>query len=144
MTPAWLTILVALLGLSGVLVTQLVANRREDLRWRREREREQQIWSREDAVRSYERRTAAYLEFIDVYQQQWTAASAADGATHDHLVPVATRLTEVELFGTREAAELAETALHTFHTALFRNGAMPDDVLDAFTKQVRKDLSVPD
>jgi hypothetical protein len=58
-TPAWLTLVVGLLGFTGVLIIQLLSNRRDDLRWRREREREQQVWAREDAARSYEYRREA-------------------------------------------------------------------------------------
>jgi hypothetical protein len=39
------------LGLGGILLTQHLANRREDARWRRERECEQALWAREDAAR---------------------------------------------------------------------------------------------
>lgn len=55
--PLWIPIAVALLGLAGVIVTQLLNNRREELRWRRERE-----------ARSHDARAAAYAEVIGVIE----------------------------------------------------------------------------
>lgn len=55
--PLWIPIAVALLGLAGVTVTQLLNNRREELRWRRERE-----------ARSHDARATAYAEVIGVIE----------------------------------------------------------------------------
>jgi|SRR4051812_8788789 hypothetical protein len=66
--PLWVPVVVALLGLAGVLGAQLVAGWREDRRWRRETEREELRWTREREKdrenRSYEGRAKAYAEVI--------------------------------------------------------------------------------
>jgi hypothetical protein len=66
--PLWVPVVVALLGLAGVLGAQLVAGWREDKRWRRETEREEVRWGREREKdrenRSYEGRAKAYAELI--------------------------------------------------------------------------------
>ena len=66
--PLWVPVVVALLGLGGVLGAQLIAGWREDRRWRRETEREELRWRREREKdrenRSYEGRAKAYAEVI--------------------------------------------------------------------------------
>jgi hypothetical protein len=66
--PLWVPVVVALLGLAGVLGAQVIAGWREDRRWRRETEREELRWNRERAKdrdnRSYEGRAKAYAEVI--------------------------------------------------------------------------------
>lgn len=66
--PLWVPVVVALLGLAGVLGAQLIAGWREDRRWRRETEREELRWNREREKdrenRSYEGRAKAYAEVI--------------------------------------------------------------------------------
>ncbi len=86
------TLVVAFLGLSGVMLTQYFAHRREDVRWSRERDREavrwsrerdreEAAWAREDAARSEERtqqRLAdSYLEVLRIVERegQWAEAS---------------------------------------------------------------------
>lgn len=55
--PLWIPIAVALLGLAGVIATQLLNNRREELRWRRDRE-----------ARSHDARATAYAEVMGVIE----------------------------------------------------------------------------
>jgi hypothetical protein len=66
--PLWVPVIVALLGLAGVLGAQVIAGWREDRRWRRETEREELRWTRERDKdrenRSYEGRAKAYAEVI--------------------------------------------------------------------------------
>jgi hypothetical protein len=66
--PLWVPVVVALLGLAGVLGAQLIAGWREDRRWRRETEREELRWRRERDKdrenRSYDGRAKAYAEVI--------------------------------------------------------------------------------
>jgi hypothetical protein len=45
--PLWVPIVVALVGFAGVLTAQVIANRRADKQWDREREQEDQRWERE-------------------------------------------------------------------------------------------------
>jgi hypothetical protein len=66
--PLWVTLLIALLGLMGVLSAQLIAAWREDRRWRREQEREDHRWKRERRReldnRDYEGRQTAYAQVV--------------------------------------------------------------------------------
>ncbi|MCP3800332.1 hypothetical protein NLX83_13795 [Allokutzneria sp. A3M-2-11 16] len=54
-TPTWLTLVVAILGILGVVAGQLVNSWRESRRWKREQEREDLRWSREAEKASRER-----------------------------------------------------------------------------------------
>jgi len=90
--PLWVPVVVALLGLAGVLGAQLVAGWREDKRWRRETEREELRWGREREKeresRSYEGRAKAYAEVIGAIESfDWVLYDARralrDGGTVD-------------------------------------------------------------
>jgi hypothetical protein len=66
--PLWVTLLIALLGLLGVLSAQLIAAWREDRRWKREQQREDHRWQRERQRelenRDFEGRQNAYVQVI--------------------------------------------------------------------------------
>ena len=70
-TPLWVPLVIAALGLAasiigsigGVIMTQRRADRREELQWQRDREREQDDRAREDALRTFEQRRACYVDF---------------------------------------------------------------------------------
>ena len=70
-TPLWVPLVVAAIGLlgtfsgtiAGVLITQRRSDRREGLTWERERQRERDLWAREDALRTFEQRRDAYIGF---------------------------------------------------------------------------------
>jgi hypothetical protein len=47
------------------MVTQRRSDRRELENWERERERERERWAREDALRTFAQRQAAYVEFYE-------------------------------------------------------------------------------
>jgi hypothetical protein len=76
-TPIWVPLVIAFIGLGGVMLTQYWASRREDTRWRREREHEQARWAHEDNVRSnertYQRLADSYLEVLRLVERkgQW-------------------------------------------------------------------------
>ena len=74
MVPLWVPLTVAALGplsaLAGVALTQWWSGRREDARWKREREREREIWAREDTNRTFEQRRLVYIDFY-VQLQNW-------------------------------------------------------------------------
>jgi len=54
--PLWVPLVVALVGFAGVLAAQVLANRRDDMRWERQMERETRQWARESEIRSEARR----------------------------------------------------------------------------------------
>jgi hypothetical protein len=60
-------------GIAGVLITQRRADEREAVAWKRQRERERELWQREDMMRTFDHRRAAYVELI----------SATDNLTRD-------------------------------------------------------------
>jgi hypothetical protein len=72
-TPLWVPLVVAGLGivstLVGIVVTQLLANKRERATWTRELVREQARWAREDQALTFEHRRTAYVEFYAVLRK---------------------------------------------------------------------------
>lgn len=68
----WVPLVVALVGLGGVLGAQLVAGWREDRRWQREVQREELRWQREQAERRHNGREDAYGRMIGALEAwQW-------------------------------------------------------------------------
>lgn len=61
--PAWVPLVVALLGFVGVIAAQVLAGRRDDRRWRRECEHEREVRTREERAHSY----AEVLGVIEAY-----------------------------------------------------------------------------
>lgn len=72
-TPLWVPMVVAGMGLlgtvcgtiAGVLITQRRSDRREQVAWNRERDRERERWAREDGMRTFEHRRSAYERFYE-------------------------------------------------------------------------------
>ena len=72
-TPLWVPLFVAGLGLlgtiagtvTGVVLTQRQATRREALARQHERKRQQEQWTREDGLRTFDQRRTAYIEFYE-------------------------------------------------------------------------------
>ncbi len=85
-TPLWVPLVVAALGfigtvvgtISGVLITQRRADKREDLTWERGQQREHDRWSREDALRTFDQRRIAYVEFADTVRRLVRLAENAE------------------------------------------------------------------
>lgn len=65
----WVPIVVAVLGIVGVIAGQLINSRREDRRWTREKERDDRRWQRERDLQVKlhwrEERLGRYAEFVD-------------------------------------------------------------------------------
>jgi hypothetical protein len=76
-TPLWVPLVVAVLGLlgtgggalAGALITQRRSDRREAATWTRERERERDLWAREDVLRNFEQRRVAYVDFYETLRE---------------------------------------------------------------------------
>jgi hypothetical protein len=72
-TPIWVPLVVAGIavlgtlsgGITGALITQRQADRREDKAWTRERQREREHWAREDEARTFEHRRETYVDFYE-------------------------------------------------------------------------------
>ena len=145
----WVPLVVALLGIGGVLLSQLMANKREEARSRDEGNREQRASMREDAARSYEYRREAYIDFVRDYHRHWNILAAEPwkprpDPPEDWLQPLHDRLTEIDIFGTREAARLAREALNELDDYAFTSKGLSPHVLDQLNSEIRRDLSIPD
>jgi len=96
--PVWIPIVVALLGLAGVLLTQVLSGRREARRMTEETAREERRWQREREARTHETRAEAYalllgaLEAFDGVLFQARAVREAGDRLDEHQV---TELREV-------------------------------------------------
>jgi hypothetical protein len=73
-TPAWIPILVALIGIAGVLWTQWRADKRNDKEWNRQRQHELMQRSRDDAARTFDHRRHAYADFYSALSAMETTA----------------------------------------------------------------------
>ncbi|MDQ3763672.1 MAG: hypothetical protein M3460_19245 [Actinomycetota bacterium] len=62
--PVWIPIIVALLGLVGVILTQALAGYREARRALDDAAREERRWQRERQARTHEARAAAYAQLM--------------------------------------------------------------------------------
>ena len=138
-------------GIGGVIVTQMLANHREDIRWRREHDRQQLDRDREDAARSYEHRREAYVKFIAEYHRVWdiaaSACSVGDDAAipEDFLLDLYYRRISVEIFGTKDSANHAHDAYEILFAYVFDGKPFDEsNVLKELVDSVRRDLLVPD
>jgi heme exporter protein D len=64
----WIPIVVALLGLAGVILTQILSGRREARRIAEETAREERRWQREREARTHETRADAYAQLMGVLE----------------------------------------------------------------------------
>ncbi|MEU7901591.1 hypothetical protein [Actinoplanes sp. NPDC049118] len=121
MQPTWTVLLVAFLGVAGTLgatiFTQMWSARREDRRWRqekeaderrwrREREDRSEQWQREDRLRTRQQRQEVYTGFL-------LAVATWASATYTVVVDrpeSAGQLTSEELARLADLAEQAETS----------------------------------
>jgi hypothetical protein len=120
----WVPIVVAVLGILGVVTGQLINFRREDRRWERERQREDVRWERErqrDVDAQWrERRFDVHVELLAAFRE-WEAALARavadraagnDPAEPDTLTAHANRVNEavttLTIFGPDKVAATAD------------------------------------
>ncbi|MFB9683549.1 hypothetical protein [Amycolatopsis plumensis] len=90
--PVWIPIVVALLGLAGVILTQVLSGRREACRMAEEAAREERRWQREREARTHETRADAYAQLMGVLEAfdgvlfQGRAVVEADGELDEHQI----------------------------------------------------------
>jgi hypothetical protein len=152
----WVPIVAALAGaIGGSVLTQVLLGRREDRRWRQEREHERLIWAREDAGRSYDHRRQAYMDFLAEFHRlrRVVEAARAQGATSEALPRQAmddlTDLwTAVLIYGSEDGQQWASAChsslrLWAWHPerADLEETVMED--WNQYLTQVRIDLGVP-
>ena len=104
--PVWVPIVVALVGLAGVVLAQVLAGRRERQRWQEDEAREDRRWQREREARTYELRAGAYAELIG-------ALEAFDGVLYQarQVREAGEPLDDHQRDGLREAMSEAQHAL---------------------------------
>jgi hypothetical protein len=125
---AVLPLIVAAFGIAGTLggvwLTQRRADRREDLNWTRELERERERWAREDAARTFEDRRTAYLDFYNAMMDAGEGIAlfmVASALPDDHpdweveLPPLSVeqadeRLHILKIYASRRVSDLADKA----------------------------------
>jgi hypothetical protein len=138
------------LTVTGVVLTQNRADRREDERWRREREHERQVWAREEATRTYDQRRDAYLDFMKDWDERFNAiymnklTREEPEPPEDYLEPLFKHVEQVRTFGSRQAGSLALDAFGALRYHAYEGGPIPALGLDEFREQVRRDLGVAD
>jgi hypothetical protein len=103
--------------LVGVLVTQRRSDRRDDLNWKRQRDREQQQWAREDAARTFEHRRDAYSAFYEALREMARQAYAhgmglsdSDELPIDWQLPIYRKLQHLRLYATPLVNDAASAA----------------------------------
>jgi hypothetical protein len=168
-TPLWVPLVVAGLGLvgtavaglGGVWLTQRRADRREDLIWQRQLQREQSQWTREDAMRTFENRREAYLNaynslnkwgedlvrYADDADDLKAAGLPADGGS------VRAALDAVEVYGSPMIVELSEDAREIaalLRYEIDRTGEFSGDRLNRWVvamknllKAIREEMGIP-
>jgi hypothetical protein len=126
-TPLWFSLLIAALGVlgtvGGVAITQRRSDRREDIQWNRMRDKERELWAREDALRTFDQRNSSYTDFEEKLRS--TALLVSQSQTHtgpsletDWQLPVFQSLLRLRVFASQEGAETANEA----YNALWRWG----------------------
>jgi len=111
-------------GVVGSVLTQRQADKRENIAWARERERQQEERDREDRARTFEHRREAYLDFyVAVKALARTAYNHSYGFTEPELAEgwqddAFSKLHCLEFYADRELA-----ALHRRHMARLGPGA---------------------
>lgn len=143
----------------GTFVTQRRADRREDVRWKRDRDREVDAQSRKDHERIFDPRRDAYVSYMTMWREKWHIYDSADDlhideVPGDWLVPLYELIVPVKLYGTEKAAAAAEAAFNALFSRVYRERALtaegektlpgPIEAFDAFLVVARRDLDVPD
>lgn len=170
-TPLWVPLVVAALGLVstgvGIVVTQVMANRRERANWTRELERERQRWQREDEALTFEHRRIAYVEFFEALRKMQVSVEELAmgprlGETHAQLdddwqINAWEKLQHLELYATPRVGFLAREAfLATLRwgentepgefgrTDYRKRESLADGTKAVLLLAIRADLRVPD
>lgn len=144
------------IALFGFIATVLVAGVSQWMQSKRERKRLTIEVDERKSDRIYEHRRNAYYEFASIYLSIWNAIwehlevdTNSPPPPDDALEPVFDKLTDIRLFGTFEAYELARDATDLMVAWLFGglpkgkkppNGSDVFEGLQVFLDQARVDL----
>jgi hypothetical protein len=104
-------------ALTGALITQHRSDRREATTYGRERERERNLWVREDKLRNFEERRDAYVDFYATLREMARTAydhgmglSAADELAFEWNMPAFRKLEQVRIYASPEVLVVADAA----------------------------------
>lgn len=121
MTPAWVTLVVAVVAaggaLSGVMITQRREDRRDVATRAHELDRERERWRRDDEQRTFEERRKAYVEFLEslrdmafVVYNFGLGLGRPDDLAEGWQLPTFRRLDGIELYAPPAVSSAALTA----------------------------------
>jgi hypothetical protein len=139
---------------AGVLITQRRSDARESVAWTRQREREVDAWSREDAARTFEHRRTAYASFYEslramslrAYNHGMGLGDDPEELSEGWQLPTYELLQHVRLYGTwrtYQAASEAYSAVWRWgHNA--RSGQDNDKFYDEQERVEAAELSLTD
>ena len=158
-TPAWIPLVVAALGIGGVLWTQWRADARADKVWRRDREYDARLQAREDWARTFEQRRENYANFYTALKEMVQVASERAHQGNPGELPVSfgdeagTQLQLMDLYGSGAvpaAARLAFDRAASLGSNSHRPGYDPelmefayDEAESELLNAMRTDLGVP-
>ena len=148
--PVILSSFLSLCGaLGGVVYTQKRADDREADRRADDTRREEARWAREDAIRSYEHRRAAYADFVTTWEGYVEAVIAGDerdmpppeGSDWD---PLYRARTQVQVFGTAKASAAASSAVSALEKWAGSDTRLDRSSMDTYLAEIRRDLAIPE
>lgn len=143
-------------ALAGSSITQVFGMRLDRRRWTRERDREKELWRREDEQREQQaareahdrildQRHDAYLDFLATADRGLSAMEDDEAVRHDWLHAFAGLLDRVRLYGSDAASLRAANAYDAVvDYAMGREEFGPaQDERTFLFDQIRKDLGIP-
>ncbi len=102
--------------ITGSLITQRASDRRETVAWVRERERERELWAREDEARTFEHRRQSFVEFYEAVKALARTYNHCYGFTDGPELPEGwqsdayAKLAQLEFYADRNVAAAASAA----------------------------------
>lgn len=157
-TPLWVPLVVAALGVAGVLFTQWRSDVREQNRSAAEERREEHRLARdaerEREARLFEHRSAVFAKVSQEYHRWWSVAYDVEHGIsptppEDAMEDFWRIVGEVDLYGGQEVAERAVRLHHTLSDWVFGPRSSEDPGFDAtyryesFLAAARAELGVP-
>ncbi|MFG2010021.1 hypothetical protein ACGFNF_13220 [Micromonospora sp. NPDC048868] len=144
----WVPLAGAGVALLGVVVGQLLSNRRETVRWRREHLRLKEQWEREDVARTHEQRRDVYVEYATEWQKYLLITERCKILDEpepdvDALSSLYAGLIKVEIFGTKELIDSAREMFDAMKKWVFDDRSFDDELLfGKYLFLVRSDLGL--
>jgi hypothetical protein len=140
-------------GIGGVFITQRRADLRDDKTWARERQREREVWEREDRNRTFDHRRQAYGDYVD--SLHWLAAQFGHEVAEAWMKDAVKSRMQLALYATPEVDSAADATLWACvdWVEKFASDPMGDhsrrrekftDARQVLLANMRRDLGVPE